>query len=159
MMQVTYGKLESLVGTVLGPGDWVEVTQERIDRFAAATEDPQWIHVDVERADAGPFGGTVAHGYLTLSLLPRLMRGLLVVDGVAMVVNAGSDRVRFLAPVRSGRRVRATAVVAAVAPGQRGTRVESEITVEIEGETKPALVARTLALHIPTEPGSPPSAD
>ncbi|GAB3164776.1 MaoC family dehydratase [Myceligenerans halotolerans] len=148
-MRTTFGELERLVGTTLGPGDWVEVDQERIDRFAEATEDPQWIHVDAERAGAGPFGGTVAHGYLTLSLLPRLMRGLLVVDGAAMVVNAGSDRVRFLTPVRSGRRVRATAVVAAVTPGERGTRVESDVTVEIEGEAKPALIARTIALHIP----------
>ncbi|MBE1875627.1 MaoC family dehydratase [Myceligenerans pegani] len=151
-MRTTYGELDGLVGTTLGPGDWVDVTQERIDRFAEATEDPQWIHVDAERAAAGPFGGTVAHGYLTLSLLPRLMRGLLVVDGVAMVVNAGSDRVRFVAPVRSGKRVRATAVVAAVTPGKRGTRVESDVTVEIEGEPKPALVARTLALHVPAAP-------
>lgn len=148
-MRTTYGELAGLVGTTLGPGDWVEVTQERIDRFAEATEDPQWIHVDAERAAAGPFGGTVAHGYLTLSLLPRLMRGLLVVEGGAMVVNAGSDRVRFVAPVRSGRRVRATAVVAAVTPGERGTRIANDVTVEIEGEPRPALVARTLALHVP----------
>lgn len=148
-MHTTYAALNGLVGTTLGPGDWVEVDQERIDRFAAATEDPQWIHVDTGRAAAGPFGGTVAHGYLTLSLLPRLMRGLLVVDGAAMVVNAGSDRVRFLSPVRSGRRVRATAVVAAVTPGPRGTRVENDVTVEIEGEDRPALVARTIALHVP----------
>jgi acyl dehydratase len=148
-MRTTYGELAGLVGTTLGPGDWVEVTQERIDRFAEATEDPQWIHVDAARAAAGPFGGTVAHGYLTLSLLPRLMRGLLVVEGGAMVVNAGSDRVRFVAPVRLGKRVRATAVVAVVTPGERGTRVESDVTVEIEGEPRPALVARTLALHVP----------
>lgn len=148
-MRTTFGELERLAGTTLGPGDWVEMNQERIDRFAEATEDPQWIHVDAERAAAGPFGGTVAHGYLTLSLLPRLMRGLLVVEGAAMVVNAGSDRVRFLTPVRSGRRVRATAVVAAVTPGERGTRVESDVTVEIEGEEKPALIARTIALHVP----------
>ncbi|GAB4086782.1 MaoC family dehydratase [Myceligenerans cantabricum] len=148
-MQTTYGELESLVGTTLGPGDWVEVTQERIDQFAEATEDPQWIHLDAERAAVGPFGGTIAHGYLTLSLLPRLMHGLLEVDGAAMVVNAGSDKVRFLTPVRSGRRVRATAVVAEVTPGPRGTRVESDVTVEIENEDKPALVARAIALHVP----------
>lgn len=148
-MRTTYGELEGLVGAELGPGDWVEVTQERIERFAEATEDPQWIHLDAERAAAGPFGGTIAHGYLTLSLLPRLMRGLLEVDGAAMVVNAGSDKVRFLTPVRSGRRVRAAAVVVAVRVGERGTRVESDVTVEIEGEEKPALVVRAIALHVP----------
>ncbi|MBL0888219.1 MaoC family dehydratase [Myceligenerans indicum] len=148
-MRTTYPELSGLTGTRLGPGDWVEMTQERIDRFAEATEDPQWIHVDAARAAAGPFGATVAHGYLTLSLLPRLMRGLLVVDGAQMVVNVGSDRVRFIAPVRSGTRVRAAAVVAAVTPGERGTRVESDVTVEIEGEDRPALAARTIALHVP----------
>ncbi|GAA1861410.1 MaoC family dehydratase [Myceligenerans crystallogenes] len=148
-MQTTYGELAGLTGTELGPGDWVEVTQERIALFAEATEDPQWIHLDAERAASGLFGATIAHGYLTLSLLPRLMRGLLEVEGVAMVVNAGSDKVRFLTPVRSGSRVRATAVVAAVTPAARGTRVESDVTVEIEGEEKPALVARAIALHVP----------
>lgn len=148
-MRTTYEELETLVGTELGPGDWVEVTQERIDQFAEATGDPQWIHLDAERAASGPFGTTIAHGYLTLSLLPRLLRGLLDVDGTAMVVNAGSDKVRFLTPVPSGGRVRAGAVVAEVTTTDRGTRVASDVTVEIEGESRPALVARAIALHVP----------
>ncbi len=101
------------VGADLGTSDWVVVDQARIDGFADATDDHQWIHVDPERAASGPFGGTIAHGYLSLSLLAPLMFELLQVDGTALVVNAGSDRVRYLSPVRSGSRIRAHAVLKA----------------------------------------------
>ncbi|QKJ20161.1 MaoC family dehydratase [Microbacterium hominis] len=130
-------------------GEWFEVSQERIGQFADATEDWQWIHLDAARAASGPFGGTIAHGYLTLSLLPRLVQGLLDVDGAAMVVNYGLDKVRFLQPVPSGARVRAVTEIAAVDPGPQGYRVSSRTSVEIEGSERPALVAETIALFVP----------
>ncbi|MCR2813927.1 MaoC family dehydratase [Microbacterium sp. zg.Y1090] len=130
-------------------GEWFEITQERITAFAEATEDRQWIHVDADRAASGPFGGTIAHGYLTLSLLPRLTDGLLQVGGVAMAVNYGLDRVRFLQPVRAGSRVRAVSELASVDETPQGVRVGMRTTVEIDGAAKPALVAETLALLVP----------
>lgn len=131
-------------------GDWLVVEQDRIDRFAEVTEDRQWIHVDAERAAAGPFGGTIAHGYLTLSLLPRLTAGLLTVGGAAMIVNYGLDRVRFVAPVRAGARVRADTTIVSVEPSDRGVRVNADTTVQIEGAGRPALAARTIALVVPS---------
>ncbi len=130
-------------------GDWFTIDQVRIQAFADATEDRQWIHLDAERAAAGPFGATVAHGYLTLSLLPRLTQGLLEVDGVAMAVNYGLDSVRFLQPVRAGSRVRAHSVLVSAEPASRGVRVGMRTTVEIEGADRPALVAETIALLFP----------
>jgi acyl dehydratase len=127
-------------------GAWFPITQQRIVAFAEATEDRQWIHVDAERAAAGPFGGTIAHGYLTLSLLPRLTEGLLEVGDAGMVINYGLDRVRFLQPVPAGARVRALVRVASALETPQGMRVGMETTVEIEGQTKPALVAETVAL-------------
>jgi len=132
-------------------GEWFEVTQERISAFADATEDHQWIHLDAEKAAAGPFGTTVAHGYLTLSLLPHLASSLIAVDGAAMVMNYGLDRLRFLAPVPSGARLRARTEVLAAEPTPRGVRLACEVTVEIEGAEKPALVARTLSLYVPSQ--------
>lgn len=129
--------------------DWFEISQERIAAFADATEDWQWIHLDAERAASGPFGSTIAHGYLTLSLLPRLTRGLLEVDGVAMVVNYGLDKVRFLQPVPSGGRVRAVTEIAAVEQATQGYRAHLRTTVEIDGSERPALVAETIGLFIP----------
>jgi acyl dehydratase len=125
-----YEKLSEAVGHS-ATGDWVTVSQERIDVFAEVTEDRQWIHVDPERAAAGPFGTTVAHGYLTLSLLPRLTSGLLGVEGFSMIVNYGLDRVRFVTPVRVGSRVRARSTVVSVEPSERGTKVNSDVEVEI----------------------------
>ncbi|WP_066587315.1 MaoC family dehydratase [Cellulomonas timonensis] len=133
-------------GADLGAGDWFPVDQERIDAFAAATDDEQWIHVDPERAAAGPFGAPIAHGYLTLSLLPVLTSSLLVVDGVTMAVNYGLDRVRFLQPVRVGSRVRATGSVADARRVGLGVRLTLAVTVEIEGAEKPALVAETISV-------------
>lgn len=130
-------------------GDWFEIDQARIQAFADATEDWQWIHLDAERAASGPFGATIAHGYLTLSLLPRLTEGLLQVDGTSMVVNYGMDKVRFLQPVTAGSRVRAVTEVNAADGGPQGWRVNARTTVEIEGSERPALVAETVALFIP----------
>ena len=124
MTTVTYevGALENIVGTEFGPGPWLVVDQERIDTFAEATGDHQWIHVDPERAKQGPFGATVAHGYLTLSLVAPLLEGLVRVEGATMAVNYGLDRVRFPAPVVSGSRLRARAVLASVEPAGAGCR-------------------------------------
>jgi acyl dehydratase len=131
-------------------GEWRVVDQGRIDLFADATDDHQWIHVDPERAAAeSPFGGPVAHGFLTLALVPALTEGLLDVGGTAMVVTYGLDRVRFLQPVLAGSRVRASTVVESAEPTAQGVRVSSTVTVEIEGAPRPALVARTIALFVP----------
>ena len=127
-------------------GEWFEVTQERIAAFADATEDHQWIHLDAERA--GPFGSTIAHGYLTLSLLPHLASSLVQVGGVAMVMNYGMDRLRFLSPVPSGACVRAVTEILSAEPTAAGVRLSSKVTVEIEGAEKPALVAHTLSLYV-----------
>lgn len=130
-------------------GEWFEISQERIAAFADVTEDWQWIHLDADRAASGPFGATIAHGYLTLSLLPRLMSGLLEVGGVGMAVNYGLDKVRFLQPVRSGSRVRAVTEVVATDATPQGVRASLRTTVEIEGAGRPALVADTIALFTP----------
>ena len=130
-------------------GDWFAIDQRRIQAFADATEDWQWIHLDAERAASGPFGATIAHGYLTLSLLPRLTSGLLSVDGAAMVVNYGLDKVRFLQPVVVDSRVRAVTEVVSAEPSPQGYRVGLRTTVELEGSSRPALVAETVALFVP----------
>lgn len=152
MSAITVASPASL-GSAVGQsatGEWRVVDQERIDLFADATDDHQWIHVDPDRAAAeSPFGGPVAHGFLTLALVPALTAGLLDVGGTAMVVNYGLDRVRFLQPVLAGSRVRATTVVESAEPTAQGVRVSSTVTVEIEGAPRPALVARTIALFVP----------
>jgi acyl dehydratase len=130
-------------------GDWFAIDQQRIQAFADATEDWQWIHLDAGRAASGPFGATIAHGYLTLSLLPRLTAGLLSVDGTAMVVNYGLDKVRFLQPVTVDSRVRAVTEVASAEPSPQGYRVGLRTTIELEGSERPALVADTVALFVP----------
>ena len=143
-----FGSLDELraaAGTRLGSSDWFTITQERIDRFADATDDHQWIHVDPEQAKAGPFGGTVAHGFLTLSLLPVLLGQVYQVSGVRMAVNYGLDRVRFPAPALSGSRVRARVDLLEVADVAGGVQVKSEVTVEAEGQPKPVCVAVALA--------------
>lgn len=115
-----------------------------MDLFAEATGDHQWIHVDPERARAGPFGGTIAHGYLTLSLLPMLLQGMVRLPGVALTVNYGLNRVRFVSPVPVGSRVRATPVLQALTEVEGGMQMVLEVTVEIEGREKPACVAETV---------------
>lgn len=138
--------LRSAVGTVLGPGEWLTVDQDRIDTFAAATGDDQWIHVDPARAADGPYGGTIAHGYLTLSLLPLLGRDLFSLQFGTARINYGSNSVRFPAPVRAGTRVRASVTPAEVAEGEGRVMLTLRWTVENEGATKPACVAETRTL-------------
>ncbi len=144
----TAADLQAKLGEEVGVSDWVTVDQERIDAFADATLDHQYIHVDPERAAQTPFGTTIAHGFLTLSLLPHLTGGIIPVpDGTVMAINYGSDRLRFLSPVKSGSRVRARVKLVDAtekSPGQ--WLVKSDVTVEIDGEPKPALVAETLTL-------------
>jgi acyl dehydratase len=141
-------EIRARIGSEISVSSWLTVDQERIDTFAEATEDRQFIHIDPAAAAQTPFGGTIAHGFLTLSLLSRMgAEAMLIPDGVKMAVNYGLDRVRFLAPVRSGKRVRGRFTLDSVeekAPGQVLTR--HTVTVEIEGEEKPALTAQWLGL-------------
>jgi acyl dehydratase len=137
--------MKAKIGEELGVGEWLEVSQDRIDTFADATGDHQWIHVDTERAKQGPFGTTIAHGYLTLSLVPSLGGGGLGLDGVRMGINYGLDRVRFITPVKSGSRVRARRKLLDVTEGEGFVQMKVEVTVEIDGEAKPACVAETLS--------------
>ena len=136
------------VGETLGPSEWLTVTQEVIDKFADATGDHQWIHVDVERAkEELPGGKTIAHGYLTLSLLPRLAPTLMKVEKRRRGVNYGSNRVRFTAPVPAGARIRLKQRLVKVEPVEdNGFRITSEMTMEVEGNTRPAMVAETLSI-------------
>lgn len=145
--QVDVAELGSVAGRVFGPGPWLEVTQERVDLFAQATGDDQWIHVDPARAADGPFGGTVAHGYLSLSLLPVLTRDLWQWVGASMVVNYGLDKLRFPAPVKVGARVRLAVKVDSVDVRDDGSfLLHNTATLEIEGSDRPGVVASTLAL-------------
>jgi acyl dehydratase len=137
-------ELQGLVGEELGASDWHEVDQARVDAFADVTDDHQWIHVDRERAAAGPFGGTIAHGYLTLSMLPALMAEVWRVEGARMGINYGLNRVRFPAPVPVGSRVRAVGRLLEVAPIEGGVQGVVQATVEVEGGEKPACVAETV---------------
>lgn len=138
------GDLPDMVGLHLGHSRWHTIDQDQIERFADATGDQQWIHVDEERAKAGPFGTTVAHGYLTLSLVPIFLFEILDVQGSALVVNYGLNKVRFPAPVPAGGRVRMGAEVDAVAPVSGGFHVTLNCTFEVEGQSKPACVAEIL---------------
>lgn len=141
-------ELTAAVGEQLGASDWLEVDQKRIDLFAEATGDHQWIHVDPERAASGPFGSTIAHGYLTLSLLPGLVPQVLRVDGARMGVNYGVNKVRFPAPVPVGSRVRARAQLTDVTPvGEDAVQVTAKVTVEREGGEKPVCVAETVSRY------------
>jgi acyl dehydratase len=136
------------VGTRLGPGPWTAITQQRIDQFADATDDHQWIHVDPVRAKAGPFGATIAHGYLTLSLMAKFLPELVEIRGLKMGVNYGTDKVRFPSAVKAGARIRAAGeVVAAERTKDGGVQAVIRVTVEIEGESKPACVADTISRY------------
>ena len=137
-------ELRAAVGTEVGPGPWMDVTQERIDKFADATGDHQWIHVDPDRAASGPFGGTIAHGFLSLSLIPALTDGLTTVDGVTMGVNYGLNKVRFPAPVPVGSRVRGRVELLSVDDVPGGLQLTSRVTVERDGGDKPPCVAETV---------------
>lgn len=136
--------LKAMVGQHLGYSEWHEVTQEQVNLFADATGDHQWIHVDVERAKAGPFGAPIAHGYLTLSLAPMLLAEIQQVNGVAMGINYGLNKLRFPSPVPVGSKVRAGAELASVEDVGGGVQVTMATTFEIEGGTKPVCVAEIL---------------
>lgn len=141
---VAYNDIAGLAGTDLGWSDWLEVMQDRVDLFADATDDHQWIHTDPERAKDGPFGGAIAHGFLSLSLAVKFWTELLDVTGVTTKVNYGLDKVRFISPVRVGARVRMNAVIADVTEIAGGYQLAVDQTIEIDGGSKPAVVARGL---------------
>ncbi|UGQ11217.1 MaoC family dehydratase [Yinghuangia sp. ASG 101] len=138
-------EIRAAQGSVLGTSDWLTIDQERIDRFADATGDHQWIHVDQERATQGPFGATIAHGYLTLSLLPYFSVQNYRVEGARMSVNYGLDKVRFVAPVKVGSRLRGVTELAQVTDVDGGAQLRFRTTVELDGSERPACVAETLS--------------
>jgi acyl dehydratase len=137
-------ELTPLIGTHLGYSDYLTVTQEQVNLFADATGDHQWIHVDPERAAAGPFGQTIAHGYLTLSLVPVLLDGVLHVGGVAMGVNYGANKVRFTAPVPVGSELRAGATLASVDEVTGGAQIVLDVVIEVRDAPKPSCVAQVV---------------
>ena len=141
--------LKDAVGTHLGYSEWLSMEQDRVNQFADATEDHQWIHVDVERAKTGPFGATIAHGYLTLSLVSCFLPQILEVRGFEMAVNYGMNKVRFPAPVKVGSRIRGGAEVVSVEESKGGILSVVRVTVEIEGEERPACIAETMSLYFP----------
>ncbi|MFB7866464.1 MaoC family dehydratase [Streptomyces sp. NPDC056069] len=140
-------ELRAGVGEQLGHSEWLEIEQKRIDQFAEATGDHQWIHVDPERAATGPFGKTIAHGYLTLSLLPTFVPQVLRVEGMKMGINYGTNKVRFPSPVPVGSRLRATAVLTEVTEAGGGVQVTATVTVEREGGDKPVCVAESASRY------------
>ncbi|WP_269307076.1 MaoC family dehydratase [Aeromicrobium sp. HA] len=148
-LRLRLSEVESSVGREVGPGPWVTVDQERIDTFADATGDHQWIHVDRERAASGPFGRTIAHGYLTLSLIPRLLVDVLDVSERSSGVNYGMDQVRFVSPVPEGSRIRLSGRIASAQPKAGGVQYRLDLTIELEGSKKPAAVGQFLALAFP----------
>jgi acyl dehydratase len=137
-------EIKAQAGADLGHSSWLEIAQPRVDTFADATGDHQWIHVDVARAAEGPFGGTIAHGYLTLSLLIPMWSELLQVEGVSMAVNYGLNKVRFPSPVRVGSKVRAHGRMVSIEDVRGGVEVVVDLTVEIDGSDKPACVAQAV---------------
>jgi acyl dehydratase len=140
--------LHDAIGTHLGYGDWVEITQERIDRFADATGDHQWIHIDPERAKHGPFGTTIAHGYLTLSITNLFLPALLRVPSAKLGLNYGANKVRFPAPVPVGSKIRMGAEIVDVQDVPGGVQVTTRNTVEIDGSEKPACVVEALSRFV-----------
>jgi acyl dehydratase len=142
-------ELTSLEGEELGTSEWLEIDQDRVDRFADATGDQQWIHFDVERAASGPFGGTVAHGYLTLSLLPFLGSQVFSLETPGARLNYGVNKVRFPAPVRVGSRIRSRVVMGEVSDIPAGKQLTLRHTIEVAGQDKPACVAETVVLLLP----------
>jgi acyl dehydratase len=141
--------VKGLVGKEVGPTDWVEITQDMVNLFAEATGDHQWIHVDVERAQKeSPFGGPIAHGFLTLSLIPRFLPLLMQFTGFSMGVNYGLDKVRFPAPVPVGSKLRAKAVVDEVSDISGGVQILTTVTFEVEGSAKPVCVAASVVRQL-----------
>ncbi|WP_328418541.1 MaoC family dehydratase [Micromonospora sp. NBC_00389] len=142
-------EFEQAVGSHLGYSEWHTVTQGQINLFAEATGDHQWIHVDPEKAASGPFGTTIAHGYLTLSLVPKLVWEIYKVDGLSMGVNYGSNKVRFPSPVPVGSRIRAGAELVELTRGPNGAQATVRITIERDGGDKPVCVAETVSVLVP----------
>ena len=136
-------------GTTLGPTEWLAIEQTRVNGFAEVTGDHQWIHVDLERAQAGPFGGTIAHGYLTMSLVNFFLPDLIEVRGFTHAVNVGADRLRFLAPVKVGSRIRGVGEIVGVEEIKGAIQSVVRVTVEIEGSDKPACVVDTISRYFP----------
>lgn len=147
---VAFDDMPSLVGRELGVSDWIALDQERINRFADATDDHQWIHIDEDRARE-EMGSTIAHGFLTLSLLPRLMDDLIRFENIGKMLNVGVNRVRFVAPAPSGSRVRLRQSVAAIEPRAGGWQITTDCTIEAEGQDKPLCVAQSVMLVLPPE--------
>lgn len=147
---IKVAELPSMVGKELEPSPWLEITQERVNQFANATNDHQFIHVDLEKAKQTPFGGTIAHGFLSLSLLSYLnAQTAIVPEGLVMGINYGSDKVRFLAPVNVGKRIRSRQKILEVTEKKPGQwLIKTDVSVEIDGEETPALVAEILSMYI-----------
>lgn len=137
--------VKAAVGKHLGYSEWLEISQERINQFAEATGDHQWIHVDPERAKSGPFGATIAHGYLTLALTSLFMPQLIKVENAKMGINYGTNKVRFPAPVKVGSKIRGAGEIIAVDDVKGGVQVTIKISVEVEGQDKPACVVESLS--------------
>jgi acyl dehydratase len=148
MRTVDYKDLAKLAGEEIGISDWLEVTQERVNTFAEATGDFQWIHVDAERAGR-EMGGAIAHGYLTLSLIPLLNKSIAQVTGVDRALNYGLEKVRFINMVKVGKRIRMRSKYLSVEPKSGGLQLRTECVIEIEGEAKPACIAETVTLFFP----------
>src|SRR5690606_15840648 len=140
--------LEAAIGIAEEVSEWVTIDQDRINTFADATDDHQWIHVDPERAAAGPFGAPIAHGFLTLSLLPSLASSSVSLEATVMGVNYGLDKVRFITPVTVGSRIRTRSTIAKVERVPQGVRVTQSVTVEIDGVDKPAAIAQPISLYV-----------
>ncbi len=140
-------ELKALIGTHVGYGEYLTVTQEAVNQFADATGDHQWIHIDPVRAAAGPFGGTIAHGYMTLSLIPALLNGVMQVAGVKMGVNYGSNKVRFTSPVLVGSEVRAGSTLVSVEEIPGGAQVTMDVVIEIKDAPKPACFAQVVTRY------------
>ncbi|MFO1186949.1 MAG: MaoC family dehydratase [Alphaproteobacteria bacterium] len=154
-MPTTLADFEAMVGTEIGVSDWLLIDQKRIAQFADATNDHQWIHVDEERARRElPTGKTIAHGYLTLSLIPCLTRGMLKIEGATRVINYGLNKVRFMTMVPVNSRVRARQKLVSVRERAGAIQTTNEITIEIEGEKRPACVAETIGLFFTGEEGA-----
>lgn len=150
MLSVAYNDLPSLAGTEIGVSDWITLDQKRVNLFADATEDHQWIHVDVERAKKEmDTGGTIVHGYLTLSLIPKIMYELIEVTQTSQLINYGANKVRFTNMVPTGSRVRGRIDVKSIEPKGPGTAMTYEVTIEIEGEERPACIAEVIMMAFP----------
>lgn len=151
MRTVQFADLEGLVGQEVGVSGWHQITQEQVNKFADATGDHQWIHVDVERAKDGPFGGTIVHGYLTMSLVNYFLPQLIEVRGFAHAVNVGADRLRFLSPVKVGSRIRGVGEIVSVEEVKGAIQSVVRVTVEIEGQDRPACVLDTISRYFPEQ--------